>query len=192
MNPYDTDVRLVWYLDFLHTRAGGGYEIFSVQPREESDGRVLAVAYRDVPERGYVTGFTYGASLVSANRDVRHRELTITMRSTDTEWARVPAALVAAFRGMREFNFGNVIGHVRPYVDHSPMSSVFLVNPVNVWRDRESESRLNGPILDGVKVGFVGVYPIHRSEFEYIRANKVKDFLTLGGDFMDPLRAPVV
>jgi hypothetical protein len=114
------------------------------------------------------------------------------MRSADIEWARIPALLVAAFRGMRQFDVGGVIGHMQPYVEYSPMSGVFLADPVGLWQNAESKSRLGGLTLDDVKVRFVGVYPIYRSEFEYIRSSKTKDFLSMGGDFMDPLRDPVV
>ncbi len=90
---------------------GAAPDIQHVPAREPEDGAVLALVYADVPEPGFVTGFTCGLSpFRRVHGQVPARELCITMRSTDPEWARVPALTVAALRGLCPFDSGMVIG----------------------------------------------------------------------------------
>lgn len=154
------------YADELNGRLGAEPVVEFVTPRVAEDGIVAGLVYRDVPEPGYVSGFAYGLS--------PERELTITVRSADLRWGMVPAGMVAALRGIRPFNPGEVLGYVRPYVDRSLMNSAVLAAPA-----------LPGP------VGLVGVYPLYASERDEIRRRGFDSFWALDWDRFDPSRPPV-
>ncbi|MBC9731200.1 suppressor of fused domain protein [Streptomyces sp. TRM68367] len=163
--------------------------------RVPGSGRVSALAYADRPEPGYITGFTYGLSLAShPDWTLGGRELSITVRSDEIEWARVPARSVAALRGMCAFNRGQAIGHIKRYVDNSPMSSILLADPAFPWGSGvinlspgECDSKQEGDLVE-----IVGVYPLHASERDFVYANGFDAFWSLEWDRFDPLRSSVV
>ncbi|MFD0636467.1 suppressor of fused domain protein [Catenulispora yoronensis] len=147
---------------------------------------ITAVVYVDVPAPGYVTGFTYGLSEVDPHDGFSMGcEISMTVRSVDTQWAMVPASMVSALWGIGSFRVGRVIGSSRALVEGSSMTSVLLA---------ESPDVVNGgvvPIDDGA-VAIIGAYPIHASEKEFIGQNGFDTFWALTWDRYDPLRSSTV
>lgn len=191
MADHDVPPRLVQYVEALNGILGARPVLEHVPPRLPEDGIVVGLVYRDVPGPGYVTGFTYGLSLVRhGKQSAPSRELTITVRSTDTRWATVPAGMVAALRGMSPFNPGEVLGYMKPYVEGSAMNSAVLAAPaMDSLRERPV------PVGAGGRpdaVGLVGVYPLYATEREQIRRNGFDAFWSLDWDRFDPARPPVV
>lgn len=194
MNDRDTPARLARYLECLREATGVDPVIQEVSPRDQAAGQVLAIAYMDVPERGHLTGFTYGLSL-SNHPDwmLSRRELTITVRSDDYSWASVPAKAVGALRGIAGFNPGKVIGYMARFVEGSGMSSLLLAEPARNWGAGSFDLAPDGSELEeNDLVEFVGAYPVHISEREFIQEEGFDAFWRLKWDRYDPSRLPAV
>ncbi|MFB6979140.1 suppressor of fused domain protein [Streptomyces scopuliridis] len=193
MVNHDTLDRFDRYCELLDSLTGAKPVISDVEPRVAGDGPVRAVSYIGVPEPGYVTGFTYGLSLSShPDWGSRGRELSITVRSDDVEWSRVPARVVAALRGICPFNSGQVLGYMEPYVEGSAMNSIVLAEPavecgsglLDLGRGEVDAKRRD-------LVEIVGAYPIYSSEREFVYSHGFDAFWGLGWDRFDPARTPV-
>ena len=91
--------------------------IFQVEPEyfrnvSEIDGiaGVTSIVYKDVPDKGMITGITYGLSLVDHPAWKFGRpELIITVDSKDTTWAQVAGYLANSLRGNCPFSYSNTI-----------------------------------------------------------------------------------
>ncbi|MDQ0933317.1 hypothetical protein [Streptomyces turgidiscabies] len=172
---------------------GAEPDIGDVPVREPGDGAVLALVYADVPERGFVTGFTYGLSpFLRVNGQAPARELCITMRSTDPAWARVPALTVAALRGLCPFDPGMVVGYKKPYVPPSGLSSLVLASA-------PPSLSLTGPLdvtAPGAQardlVEIIGAYPVYSSERIAAHAQGLGVLFDSEWDPYDPCRPVVV
>ncbi|MFF4986741.1 suppressor of fused domain protein [Streptosporangium saharense] len=117
------------------------------------------------------------------------RELCITMRSSDPEWAKVPAVTVAALRGMCPFDPGMVIGYMKPYVVGSRLSSLFLATPPTELGLAERIDLSTDP-EDSVEI--VGAYPIHASERRFVHARGAEALWGSRWDPFDPARPPAL
>ncbi|WP_442812411.1 suppressor of fused domain protein [Streptomyces sp. NBC_01210] len=193
MADHDTLNRFDRYCELLDSLTGTTPVISDVEPRVAGDGPVRAISYTGVPEPGYVTGFTYGLSLSShPDWGPRGRELSITVRSDDVEWSRVPARVVAALRGICPFNPGQVLGYMEPYVEGSEMNSIVLADPA--IEHGSGLLDLSGREVDAKPrdlVEIVGAYPIHSSEREFVYSRGFDAFWSLGWDRFNPARTPV-
>ncbi|WP_338931291.1 hypothetical protein WEB32_11235 [Streptomyces netropsis] len=194
MTHRDTLDRLDRYRERLDALVGATSVTCDIDPRARADGRVLAVSYLGTPAPGWVTGFSYGLSL-SRHPDWGRaaRELTITVRSEDVEWSRVPARMVAALRGMCPFRPRQVLGHAEPYVEGSVMNSAVLGDPViDGGSGLLDLSPSEGYSRENDLVEFVGVYPIHSSERDFVYSRGFNEFWSMEWDRVDPGREPVV
>ncbi|MFI0719786.1 suppressor of fused domain protein [Streptomyces sp. NPDC021224] len=192
MTGRDTSERLTLYLARLRDVTGADPIVEEVEPREPGDGRVLALAYRDMPSTGLLTGITYGLSLSgSADGTVRRHELVITVRSQNLSWASVPAKAVAALRGISPFDPGRAIGYAQRFVEESGMSSLLVGAPVSSLALLPFSVSPAG-VRDEDVVDFVGVYPIYSSERELVRKDGFDALWEREWDRCDPLREPVV
>jgi Suppressor of fused protein (SUFU) len=189
----DTAERLALYLARLRAVTGEDPIIEEVEPRDLGDGRVLSLAYRDVPSPGLLTGITYGLSLSSpADGTARRHELVITVRSQDLSWASVPAKAVAALRGLSPFDPGRAIGYAQRFAEESGMSSLLLsISASSLGLLPFSVGPAGARDKDGDVVDFVGVYPIYSSEREFVRKSGFKALWEREWDRFDPLRKPI-
>ncbi|MFH8387503.1 suppressor of fused domain protein [Kitasatospora sp. NPDC018058] len=192
MNDRDTPGRLSRYLGHLHALTGVDPVIREILPPGSKLGRALAAIYVDVPKPGYLTGFTYGLSLADhAEWTSSRRELSITVRSDDLEWAIVPSRAIGAMRGISAFRCGRAFGYMERFVDYSDMSSLLLANPAGRWNSGTLDLGSGGSDLgERDVVELVGAYPIYASEREFVRLNGFDAFWDLEWDRFDPLRAP--
>ncbi|MFF3659122.1 suppressor of fused domain protein [Streptomyces olivochromogenes] len=185
--------RLTRFVERLGTMVGAEPDIQAVPPRELGDGEVFALVFADVPEPGFVTGFTYGLSpWQRAHGQPPARELCITMRSRDQAWARVPALTVAALRGLCPFSPGSVIGYMKPYVAGSGLSSLVLAGPAPALALPEAIDLADSDATPEDLVRIVGAYPIHASEREAIRFWGPATVWDSRWDPYDPARPAVV
>lgn len=194
MTDRDTHDRLTSYLEHLTSILGAEPSIHHLLPIDQRSGDVLALAYMDVPKRGYVTGITYGLSgSVDPDRSFGGRELSITIRSEDIEWAIVPARMVASLRGKHPFNRGQALGYAGRFTEGSPMSSVLLAEPAIYGLSKPINIALDVQGVDGGDlVEILGVYPIHPSERDFVYASGFDAFWGLKWDRFDPSRPPVM
>ncbi|MFF0574618.1 suppressor of fused domain protein [Streptosporangium saharense] len=182
----DAPDRFARFMECLGSMLGMEPDVHEVPPREPQDGRVLALTYVDTPEPGLVSGFAYGLSLWQGSPA---RELCVMMRSSDPEWAKVPAVTVAALRGMCPFDPGMVIGYMKPYVTGSRLSSLFLATPPTELGLAERIDLSTDP-EDSVEI--VGAYPIHASERRFVHARGAEALWDSRWDPFDPARPPAL
>jgi hypothetical protein len=157
------------------------YGIFQVEPefyleKSQHDGvpGVSCIVFRDIPEKGMITGITYGLSLVThPDWKFGRPELMITARSTDITWARVVAYLANGLRGDCPFSYSNTINFKQNIADDSEMDA-FLVFAPSIITDKEGY--LNIDIGLDYKINIAGVYPIYASEMELVTRWGLKNF----------------
>ena len=194
MTDRDARDRLTAYLERLASITGVQPSIHHLLPIDRRSGDVLALAYMGVPGRGYVTGLTYGLSgSVDPDRALGGRELSITIRSKDIEWAMIPARMVASLRGKHPFNRGQALGYAGRFTEDSMMSSILLAEPAMKNLSKPIDLALNGRKSNGSDlVEILGVYPIYSSERDFVYASGFDAFWSLEWDRFDPSRPPAI
>ncbi|MFJ3804588.1 hypothetical protein ACIPSJ_51030 [Streptomyces sp. NPDC090088] len=179
-------------MERLSSALGAAPEVREVTPRVPADGRVYSVVFADRPKSGLITGITYGLSSLVGS-PAFGRELCITMRSGNREWAMVPAITVAALRGLCPFVSGMVIGYEKPYVEGSGLSSLLLGSPEPRLH---LEQGINLAALPGRDaddfVEIVGAYPIYPSERKFFHARGAEMAWSSEWDPTNPLRPALV
>lgn len=147
--------------------------IFQKEPiffRNESEiagiAGVSAIVYQDIPNKGMVTGVTYGLSLVNhPDWKIARPELMITADSKDTTWAEVAAYLANSLRGNCPFSYSNTINFGSQIAKESQMDA-FLVFAPSILTNKDDY--LNIDIGASYKISIAGLYPIHASEIKLI------------------------
>lgn len=135
--------------------------------------KVTCMVYRDVPEKGWTTGVTYGLSLGDhPSWTVGRPELTITVESPDEVWPLAVAQMANKLRGRCPFTYGERINFGEPVSEDSDMSAFFVfapsILPPEVSRDIDVGARL--------PLNISGVYPIHAAEMATIEKIGLKAF----------------
>ena len=147
-------------------------KIFQVEPKcymneSEIDGipSVSTIIYEDVPEKGMITGITYGLSLVN-HQDWRfgRPELMITDESTKLEWGLSIGFLANRLRGDCPFNYSNTI-NFRERISKDSEMDAFLVFAPSIL-DKENFSDIE--IGTDYKINLAGIYPIYSSEIKLV------------------------
>jgi hypothetical protein len=154
--------------------------IFQTEPeyyKEESkmDGipGVTRIVYKDIPEKGMITGITYGLSLGNhPDWKFGRPELIITVDSKDASWAQVAGYLANSLRGDCPFSYSNTINFREKISDESEMDA-FLVFAPSIL---DKKDFANIDIGLNYKINIAGLYPIYASEMEYIEKNGLEKF----------------
>lgn len=154
--------------------------IFQTEPeyhKEESkmDGipGVTSIIFKDIPNKGMITGITYGLSLGNhPDWKFGRPELIITVDSKDTSWAQVVGYLANSLRGDCPFSYGNTINYREKISEESEMDA-FLVFAPSILDKRDFA---NIDIGLNYKINIAGLYPIYASEMEYIEKNGLEKF----------------
>lgn len=186
------DQRLHRYIKNLALPASREPATQVILSTDDAGREIVAVVFGDYPERGYVTGFTYGLSLLGdLNFPHCGRELVMTIRSANREWGIVPSRLAASLQGRHPFRIGQAIGYAGSLVDGTTMNSVLLAEPtmpgVPSRVDLGDEA---GGASDVVEI--VGVYPIYASERDRVYAFGFDVLWALDWDRFDPQRPAIV
>lgn len=192
MTGSDSSERLARFVERLSSAFTAAPEVREVTPRVPADGRVFSVVFADEPERGFVTGITYGLSPLVGS-PAFGRELCIMMRSENQEWAMVPALTVAALRGLCPFVPGMVIGYERAYVEGSGLSSLLLGPPeprLHLKRRIDLAAPSERDADDYVEI--VGTYPIYPSERRLFHTRGAEMAWSSGWDPTDPSRPALI
>lgn len=179
--------RVERYLAHLDALAGGAEpQFWPLESAERALGRVVAIAYRNLPKAGLLTGLTYGLSLASHPDWVVGRpELSICVRSQDPSWALAAAFVANRLRGRSAFSYGELIDFGEPVSPESAMDGFVAFAPLVL--DREAATVDVG---DDLPVRIVGLYPVHASERAFVAAHGLEAFWRLDWDPYDVTRAP--
>ncbi|WP_405246170.1 suppressor of fused domain protein [Cellulophaga sp. Asnod2-G02] len=154
--------------------------IFQVEPEyfrnvSEIDGiaGVTSIVYKDVPDKGMITGITYGLSLVDHPAwEFGRPELIITVDSKDTTWAQVAGYLANSLRGNCPFSYSNTINFREKISEESNMDS-FLVFAPSIL-DKKDFTNIDVGLDYNITIA--GLYPIYSSEIAYINQNGLEKF----------------
>lgn len=124
---------------------------------------VSAIVYKDVPEAGYITAFTYGLSLVEhPDWKLGRPELCISVKSDNMSWARVIAYMANSLRGDCPFTYGQTINFGQQVSEDSAMDA-FLVFAPSIL---DKEDYLDIEIGAKYKLNIAGMYPVYASELD--------------------------
>jgi hypothetical protein len=134
---------------------------------------VTSIVYRDIPEKGYTTGLTYGLSLVDhLEWKLRRPELCISVESSKIGWGQVAGFLANRLRGDCPFCYGQTINFHEQISDDSEMDAFFIFAPNTLGKDNYS----NIDIGADYKINIVGLYPMYSSELEVYHQIGLKAF----------------
>lgn len=164
-------------------------EFFRNESLVEGQPGVTAIVYRDIPEKGMVTGLTYGLSLVPhPDWKLSRPELLISVESTDTAWAQVAAAVANRLRGQCPFSYGETIRFRETVADESKMDA-FLVFAPSILEDVDY---LGIDIGAPYRINIAGLYPVHDEEIQLIETWGLEKFWQHPDfDIYDVRRAPL-
>jgi hypothetical protein len=143
--------------------------IFQTEPlffKEESlmEGLpgVTIIVYKDIPEPGYITGITYGLSLVKhPDWKFGRPELSITVASSSLDWPAAMGYLANNLRGEFDFSYGQAINFGQISED-SEMDAFFIFAPAIF----KKEDYLNIDIGFDYKINIAGLYPLYSDELD--------------------------
>lgn len=155
-------------------------KIFQVEPvfyREESLDPdypgVVNIVYKDIPEKGMTTAFTYGLSLIK-HEDWKfgRPELCISVESTNDSWSSVAGYLANHLRGKFAFTYGQILNFREKISDDSEMDAFLIFSPSIL----DKEVFLGIDIGLDYKININGLYPIYSSEFDAYDRIGLKEF----------------
>lgn len=154
--------------------------IFQTEPeffieKSEKDGiaGVTTMVYKDIPEKGMITGVTYGLSLGNnPNWKFGRPELIITVDSKDISFAQVAGFLANKLRENCPFSYSNTINFRESISDESEMDAFLVFTPSIL--DKKDFSNID--IGLNYKINIAGLYPIYSSEMDFIEKNGLETF----------------
>ncbi|PQJ12142.1 hypothetical protein CJD36_005400 [Flavipsychrobacter stenotrophus] len=154
--------------------------IFQVTPsfyeNESKDNRypgVTSLVYEGIPERGFVTGFTYGLSLIKHPAWKFGRpELTLSVKSDCGEWGQAVGYIANKLRGDCPFSYGNVINFEVPIAPDSEMSAFFIFAPSIITKDLYADIEIGADF----RINIAALYPIYESEIEVFNTIGLNEF----------------
>lgn len=161
--PQSTRTPAERYLEYLDNIFQTEPEFFKNDSLIESIPGVTSIIYKDIPEKGYITAFTYGLSLVKHPEWKFGRpELCISVKSSSIDWGQVLGFVANKLRGNCPFSYGQTINFHAQISDDSEMDAFFVFAPSTLDIDRY----LNVDIGTDYKISIAGLYPMYSDELE--------------------------
>lgn len=158
------------YFDYVEDIAGEGGKFFKIGDNGEA---VLVAAYKDVPESGCLTAFSFGLSDAVHPEWVESRpELVISVNSDDYAWALAMGEIIKNGRGKSLFSYGSILNFGTPISEESSMSA-FFVFVCNVLEEDDLKIQLTDRV-----VNLSQIYPIYQAEIPLIKKIGVEKFFT--------------
>lgn len=184
-----TGTRVERFLAHLDGLSGGiEPEFWPVESRHPGHHRLTAVGYRNVPEKGLLTGITYGLSLARQESWRNGRpELSICVRSDDPTWVLAIAYLAHSLIHDCPFSYGNTINFGEPITADTQLDGFVVFAPLIVGPE---DSRVD--VGDDLPINILGMYPTSASERRFITEKGLEAFWRLDWDPYDVTRNAVV
>jgi hypothetical protein len=148
---------------------------------------VSVFIYRDIPEKGMLTGVTYGLSCYPyPDWKLGRPEMILSIESTDIMWTWAAAYFCATFRGKRRFSYGDI------FTTDCPLASDTQMDGLLVFAQSILDREVQSVELNDYRVHFSQFYPIYRSELELYGKIGLERFWKHEGFAMyDPKRPPI-
>ncbi len=163
------------YIAALTRRYGEPASVAGVESDNPDLGMVLAISFRDYPQPGLLTGFTYGLSAASHPQwqDARP-ELVITVQSADEAWAHAVAYLAEWQRERHDFAPGSLFHYGKLVAPASAMNSFLVFEPA------AKDEGMFAPIpLEGRRIVLRMAYPLYEGEVGLIQKVGIRKFMGL-------------
>ncbi|HEX8530178.1 MAG TPA: suppressor of fused domain protein [Cytophagales bacterium] len=163
------------YIAALTRRCGEPASVAAVESDNPELGMVLALTFRDYPQPGLLTGFTYGLSAASHPqwRDARP-ELVITVQSADEAWVHAVAYLVEWQRERHDFAPGSLFRYGKSIAPDSAMNAFLVFEPA------AKDAHLFAAIpLEGQSIVLRMAYPLYEGEVGLIQKVGIRKFMDL-------------
>jgi hypothetical protein len=163
------------YIAALTLRCGEPASVAGVESDNPDLGMVLAIAFRDYPQPGLLTGFTYGLSAASHPqwRDAKP-ELVVTVQSADEAWTHAVAYLVEWQRERHDFAPGSLFHYGKPVVPDSAMNSFLVFEPAT-----KDEGMFAPILLESQRIALQMAYPLYEGEVGLIQKVGIRKFMGL-------------
>ena len=150
---------------------------------KSSDPNLPSVAvfvYRDWPEAGFITGFTFGLS-AGEHPDWKFGkpELMISVESADESWAFAVGYMAESLRGNCPFCYGSKINFRAKISEESELDAFLVFAPPFLKNDQKAVK------LSSYACNIAGMYPMFSSEFSLYDELGLEKFWHLRG--WDPL-----
>lgn len=134
---------------------------------------VTSIVYRNIPEEGYITGFTYGLSVVNhAAYEHGRPELCISVKSERIEWGQVAGYVANSLRGDCPFRYGDSINFKEQISEESEMDAFFMFAPSLL----DPEYYLHIDIGADYCVDITGLYPMYSEEMDVLQEIGLEEF----------------
>jgi hypothetical protein len=142
--------------------------------------RVSVFTYKDWPQPGFITGFTFGLSLVPhADWKFGRPELMNSVESQDEAWTFAIGYMADRLRGKCPFCYGNTINFRAKISDESKLDAFLIFAPPFLTKDQM------GVQLRDYTCNISGMYPMYSSELALYEQVGLEKFWELPG--WDPL-----
>jgi hypothetical protein len=148
---------------------------------------VYVFVYRNIPDKGMLTGVTYGLSRYPhPDWRMSRPEMLISIESEDDMWAWTAAYFCAEFRGEKRFCWGDV------FTTEGPLASDTQMDGVLVFAQSILDKKDESLELADYKIHLSQFYPIYRSELEvYEKVGLERFWKHEGFGMYDPKRPPI-
>jgi hypothetical protein len=177
-------IKIDQYFNKIESIAGGGAKFFTIQ----NDPEIVIASYKDIPEPGCLTAFSFGLSSAEHKEWKNSRpELIISVNSDDVSWVLAMGEIIKNGREKSLFLLGDIIRFGVPISSESEISAFFIFS-CNILDD--DDININ---VDGWKINISQLYPIFTSEIDVIKKIGCENFFTRSEiDFFDVKRKPFV
>lgn len=148
---------------------------------------VSVFIYRDIPDKGMITGVTYGLSeYAHPDWKLSRPEMIISIETNDLMWTWAAAYFAAEFRGEKRFSYGDV------FTTDGPLAGDTAMDGLLIFAQSILEREVASVQLNDYKVHFSQFYPIYRSELKLYDEIGLERFWKHEGFAMyDPKRKPL-
>ena len=162
--------------------------IHQVQSSDPLMPNIAVFVYKDWPEPGFITGFTFGLSLVEhPDWKLGRPELMIAVESSDQAWTRAIGHVAENLRGKCPFCYGHTINFHAKVSKESELDAFLVFAPPFLAKEEMSVQ------LKDYTCNIAGMYPMFSSELSLYQKIGLERFWHLPD--WDPLnvhREPVL
>jgi hypothetical protein len=162
--------RIETYLNRLDELTGRAAE-YNLMTAPGEAPPLWVIWYREYPDSGMITAFTYGLSSVDHPEWTLGRpELVVAVRGSSTDWGTAAGYIAREMRGELPFSYGSILDFGERISDDSDMSAFFIFAPIAL---SPQECALELP--DG-RVNLVQLYPVYSEELVLLQERGVQAF----------------
>ena len=149
--------RFINHLDQVTGRSESA--IRQVPPSHPELPSITVFIYKDWPEPGFITGFTFGLHLADhPDWKLGRPELMISVESSDEAWPLAVAYMAERLRGRCPFCYGNTINFHDKISTESDLDAFLIFAPPFLKKDQMAVE------LNGFTCNIAGMYPLYSSE----------------------------